>query len=59
MKLSLNNNSNAVHENEAVYSPVKPRVLFKDFKILNGKEMRLVERVNEMDYKQIKCNCTR
>lgn len=47
MKLSLNNNSNAVHENKAVYSPLKPKILFNDFKILNGKETRLVERVND------------
>jgi spore photoproduct lyase len=47
MKLSLNNNSNAVHENIAVYSTVKPKILYKDFKILNGKETRLVERVND------------
>ncbi len=47
MKLSLNNNSNAVHKNIAVYFPVKPKILYKDFKILNGKETRLVERVND------------
>jgi spore photoproduct lyase len=47
MKLLLSNNSNAVHENVAVYSPVKPKILYKDFKILNGKKMRLVERVND------------
>ena len=47
MKLSLNNNSNAVHENIGVYSFVKPKILYKDFKLLSGKETRLVERVND------------
>jgi len=47
MKLSLNNNSSSVHENTAIYSLVKPKILYKDFKLLNGKEERLVERIND------------
>jgi spore photoproduct lyase len=34
-------------EIKLAYSAVKPKILFKDFKILNGKETRLVERVND------------
>jgi spore photoproduct lyase len=47
MKFSLNNNYNSVHEYTAKYSPVKPKILYKDFRLLNGKEERLVERIND------------
>jgi spore photoproduct lyase len=47
MKFSLNNNYNSVHENTSKYSSVKPKILYNNFRLLNGKEERLVERVND------------
>jgi spore photoproduct lyase len=48
IKLSLNNNSeDFVRENLAVYIPAKPKIIYKDYKLLNRRIEKLVERVND------------
>jgi spore photoproduct lyase len=47
IKLSLNNTSDFLYESLAVYHAVKPRIIYKEFELLDGREEKLVERVND------------
>jgi three-Cys-motif partner protein len=48
ISFSLNNNSdNLVRENSAEYLPVKLKLVYKDYKLLEGRTKKLVERVSD------------
>lgn len=48
LKLSLDNSSGGfVRENSVVYISTKPKIIYVDYKLLNGRIKKLVERVND------------